>query len=94
MLGSMTEDLAQRRAEEVVVAREVRELAPAPPASLAPVQAAAVAAGSFLAGATAMAVVKRRATRRARRRARRPGDVLPIVASRSFLVDVHVLGRE
>jgi hypothetical protein len=60
-------------------------------------QAAAVAAGSFLAGAAALAVMSRgrgrRAARGPRRRRGRGGDVLEIVSSRSFLVDVHLLDR-
>lgn len=55
------------------------------------VQAAAVAATSFVAGLATIAAWKGRHTRRARRRAHR--RVGPIVASRSFLVDVHVLGH-
>jgi hypothetical protein len=79
----------------------VRALAPA-------VQAAAVAAGSFVAGAAAVGLVQRRRHRRelvragARRRApggarrgrggRAAGEVVQIVGSRSLLVDVHLLG--
>jgi hypothetical protein len=76
-------------------------------AGLAPAQAAAVAAGSFLAGAAVVGVVGRR--RRARTPAARPrrllrrrgagggrqsaaAEALQIVASRSLLVDVHLLG--
>ncbi|HEY1538669.1 MAG TPA: hypothetical protein VGF63_04660 [Solirubrobacteraceae bacterium] len=54
------------------------------------VQSAAVAATSMVAGATAVALVRRS---KGRRRARRNGRVLaPVLASRSFLIDVHVLG--
>ena len=62
------------------------------PTGMAPVavQAAAVGAASFVAGAAAVALVHRRKVRKVARRAqRRSGSV---VASRSFLVDVHVLG--
>jgi hypothetical protein len=52
-------------------------------------QAAAVAATSFVAGAATAAAVRVGRARRARRRSRK---LPPIVASRSFLVDVHVLG--
>jgi hypothetical protein len=60
--------------------------------------AAIAAAGGVLAGAVTVAAVRavtavgsRRTPRRiARRRGERPGN---IVASRSFLVDVHLLGR-
>lgn len=53
-------------------------------------QAAAVAATSFAAGVATVALARATKVRRARRRARR--TVAPIVASRSFLVDVHLLG--
>ena len=53
-------------------------------------QAAAVAATSFAAGVATVALARAHRVRRARRRARR--TVAPIVASRSFLVDVHLLG--
>jgi hypothetical protein len=52
-------------------------------------QAAAVAATSFAAGVATVAVVRAHKLRRERRRAR---AMAPIVASRSFLVDVHLLG--
>jgi hypothetical protein len=60
-----------------------------PPGQVVARQAAAVAATSFAAGVATVAVVRARKIRRARRRAR---AVAPIVASRSFLVDVHLLG--
>src|SRR3954454_22013629 len=53
-------------------------------------QAAAVAATSFAAGVAAVPLPRATMVRRARRRARR--TMAPIVASRSFLVDVHLLG--
>src|SRR4051794_12807719 len=53
-------------------------------------QAAAVAATSFAAGVVTVALARAHRVRRARRRARR--TMAPIVASRSFLVDVHLLG--
>jgi len=56
------------------------------------VQAAAVAATSFVAGLATIAAWKGRHARRARRRRRAKG-VGSIVSSRSFLVDVHVLGQ-
>jgi hypothetical protein len=54
-------------------------------------QAAAVAAGSFAAGMAAVAAVRMGKSVASRRRSRRR---LPIVASRSFLVDVHLLGEK
>jgi|SRR5215210_2089239 len=53
-------------------------------------QAAAVAATSFAAGVVTVAIARAHKVRRARRRARRA--IGPVVASRSFLVDVHLLG--
>lgn len=50
-------------------------------------QAAAVAATSFAAGAVVAAVRVGR-----HRRARGRGRKLPVLATRSFLVDVHLLG--
>jgi hypothetical protein len=60
-----------------------------PPGQIVARQAAAVAATSFAAGVATVAVVRARKVRKERRRAR---AMAPIVASRSFLVDVHLLG--
>lgn len=65
------------------------------------VQAAAAAATGFLAGAATFALVRRSAARRLAAAARepvlggrRPGlDMLPIVRSQTYIVDVHVIGR-
>jgi hypothetical protein len=69
-------------------------LSPRPAGAVMPaVQAAAVAAGGFVAGA---AVVGRRLARRNRAGAQRSNgraaELVQIVGSRSFLVDVHLLG--
>ncbi len=60
------------------------------------VQAAAAAATGFVAGAATLAIVRRRDSRRHARAAvrRRATDALPIVGTRSFLIDVHVLRSE
>jgi hypothetical protein len=80
------------------VLAEVRTIERASPASLPAVQAAAVAATGFVAGAATVALVKRRAARKMARNgkgaSRRAVDMLPIVGSRSFLVDVHVIGKQ
>ncbi|HEV2943656.1 MAG TPA: hypothetical protein VGX26_00885 [Solirubrobacteraceae bacterium] len=71
-------------------------------------QAAAVAAGGFVAGAAVVGLVNRRRHRRVRALAKRgragrrlsrdarsggkAGELLQIVGSRSLLVDVHLLG--
>ncbi len=86
--------------EEIVdglpVLAEVRAIEPAR-GSLPAAQAAAAAATGFVAGAATLALVRRRTTRkmkRAQRNApRRPIDMLPIVGSRTFLVDVHLLAK-
>ncbi|MDQ3724170.1 MAG: hypothetical protein M3376_14160, partial [Actinomycetota bacterium] len=65
----------------------------APGGALSPalVQTAAIVGAGVVAGAATVAMAQRRRTRRvARRRRRMFGQV---VASRSFLVDVHVLGE-
>ncbi len=81
--------------ESVPVLAEVRTLATPAPVLLPAVQAAAVAATSFVAGAATVALVRRHSARKlARRRApRRALDGLPIVGSRSFLVDVHLIAK-
>ena len=79
------------------VLAEVRTVEHAAPATLPAVQVAAVAATGFVAGAATVALVKRRAARKVARNSRggsrRAVDLLPIAASRSFLVDVHVLAK-
>ncbi len=68
------------------------------------VQAAAAAAGGFVAGAAVLGLVHRRHKRSAARalwrggrdRSRRggmAGDLIQVVGSRSLLLDVHLLGR-
>ncbi|CAN5137812.1 hypothetical protein BH20ACT16_BH20ACT16_12110 [soil metagenome] len=59
--------------------------------SPAVVQTVAVVGASMVAGAATVAIVHRRRTRRLARRRRRM--LAPVLASRSFLVDVHVLGE-
>jgi hypothetical protein len=89
--------------------RRVDPIAPRAPQSLAlpVVQAAAAAAGGFVAGAAVVGLAHRRARRAAlgkpRRAARaitrgarsssRGGEPAQIVGSRSFLIDVHLLGE-
>lgn len=55
------------------------------------VQSAVVAATSMVAGATAVALVRRGKGRRRACRNRRA--LAPVLASRSFLIDVHLLGE-
>jgi hypothetical protein len=73
------------------VVADSRTIEPARP--LVPArQAAALAATGFVAGAATVAVVHRRRNRVSRRR-RRKSSMGEIVASNSFLVDVHLLKR-
>ncbi len=74
-----------------VVPAATATVEPAKPAGQVAAQAAAVAATTFVAGAGLAAVVRGRRSRKLSRRLGRRRKDLPIVASRSFLVDVHVL---
>jgi hypothetical protein len=98
-------DAVERDTEEVdalVVLPEAKVLvAQSPPRTMVPVaQAAAVAAGGFVAGAAVVGLVGRRrarsrglsARRRGGKELTRGGELLQIVGSRSLLVDVHLLG--
>jgi len=96
-------DLAAVEPEEEVVdglpvVAEVRTIERPASASLPAVQAAAAAATGFVAGAATIALIKRRAARKLARNGktgpRRAVEMLPIVGSRSFLVDVHVIGKQ
>ena len=75
-------------ASSELVASEARVVEPARPAGQVAVQAAAVAATSFVAGAGLAAVVRGRRSRKAARRGRRDVQTL---ATRSFLIDVHLV---
>ncbi len=85
--------------EEIVdglpVLAEVRTVQRPAPSQLPVVQAAAMAATGFVAGAATLALVKRRSARKlARSRGpRRAAEMLPIVGSRTFVVDVHLVGK-
>jgi hypothetical protein len=77
-----------------VLADEARALQrPEPAGAVVVKQAAAVAATSFAAGVVTVAAVRGARAVRARRRSRRKGAQLaPVLATRSFLIDVHLLG--
>jgi hypothetical protein len=82
--------------EEIVIG-EVRALEPARPAVRPAVQAAAVAATGFVAGAATYALMRRGSQRRPAARVARPRAVAGeprIVATRRYLVDVHLLARD
>ena len=63
-------------------------------ASVPAVQAAALAATGFVAGAATVAVVSRRRTRRAAKKRKKAAPFGEIVSSNSFLIDVHLLRRD
>ncbi len=82
-----------------VLAAEVRALERAVPRRQLPaVQAAAVAATGFVAGAATVVAISRHVSRsrapvrRRRKRAAGP-ETLSVLGTRSFLLDVHLLGR-
>jgi hypothetical protein len=79
------------------VLSEVRPLAPVSPPPVPAVQAAAAAATGFFAGAATIALVRRRNSRRIARASRsgrqRAIEALPIVGSRTFIVDVHLVAK-
>jgi len=75
------------------VVSEPRVLEPVRVGQVPAVQAAALAATGFVAGAATVAVVSRRRSRLPRRR-RKAGALGQIVSSNSFLVDVHLLRRD
>jgi hypothetical protein len=86
--------------EEIVVGVPVlatpRPIEPSRPAALPAAAAAAAAATGFVAGAATLALVRRHGARkaaRARLTARRTTNGLPIVGTKSFLVDVHLIAR-
>lgn len=83
--------------EEVIdglpVLAEVRTIERALPA-LPAVQAAAAVATGFVAGAATLALVRRHGARKlAGMSSRRGIGGLPIVGTRSFLVDVHLIAK-
>jgi hypothetical protein len=78
-----------------VLAEDVGSLTPQPSAGAGVVvakQAAAVAATGFAAGVVTVAAVRAGRAVRAKRRARRKAAQLPVLGTRSFLIDVHLLG--
>jgi hypothetical protein len=94
----MEEPVETEAFEEVdavpVLTEEGGALEPRPPAGVVVArQAAAVAATSFAAGVVTVAAVRAGRAVRAKRRARRKTRQLPpVLATRSFLIDVHLLG--
>jgi hypothetical protein len=95
------EAILEGQPEETVdglpILAEVRAIEPAAPTVLPAVQAAAAAATGFVAGAATLALVRRHSARKLARSQRalprRAIDMLPVVGSRTFLVDVHLLAK-
>ncbi len=89
-------EVEEETVDAVPVLADVRPIERAP-ASLPAVQAAAAAATGFVAGAATIALVRRHSARKLARAQRtvprRPVDMLPVVGSRTFLVDVHLLAK-
>ena len=78
-----------------VVVREVRTLPAVRSRPVVVAQAAAVAATSFVAGAATLAVVSRRRSAPRRKpavRRAKPAPTLDVVATRTYLVEIHQLG--
>jgi hypothetical protein len=78
------------------VLADVRPIELASTATLPAVHAAAVAATGFVAGAATLALLRRHSAHKLARasfRQRRGLDGLPIVGSRRFLVDVHLIAK-
>jgi hypothetical protein len=79
------------------VLAEVRPIERPAAAALPAVQAAAAAATGFVAGAATIALVRRHTSRKLARSQRamprRAVDMLPVVGSRTFLVDVHLIAK-
>jgi hypothetical protein len=79
------------------VLAEVRPLQRPAPVTVPAVQAAAVAATGFVAGAATLALIHRRGARKLARTQRaaprRALDLMPVVGTRTFLVDVHLLAK-
>jgi hypothetical protein len=95
-------ELSASEVEEETVAglpvlAEVRPVERASAVALPAVQAAAAAATGFVAGAATVALVRRRSARKSARTQRngprRPIDMLPVLGTRTFLVDVHLLAK-
>ena len=90
-------EAVQETVDGLPVLAEVRPLEPVSRGGLPAVQAAAAAATGFVAGAATVALVKRHGARKLaraqRNMPRRPIGMLPIVASRTFLVDVHLIAK-
>ncbi len=92
--GEVTEGEVVDGLPVVTEAGEVLNEPPTGGALLAPgMQAAALAATGFVAGACTVAVVKRHRTKKAAKKRKKMGPLGEIVGSNSFLIDVHLIKR-
>jgi hypothetical protein len=88
----------EEEVDGVPVLADVRAVTSVTTSMIGTAQAVAVAATSFVAGAATLALVRRHGARKQLKRAvsrpvRRGGDGLEIVASRRFMVDIHLLDK-
>jgi hypothetical protein len=93
IVGEELVEEVEETVDGLPVLAEVRPIERASPAALPAVQAAAAAATGFVAGAATLALVKRHSARKLARTHRRPIDMLPVIGSRTFLVDVHLIAK-
>jgi hypothetical protein len=91
--GVPLEPMEEETVDGLPVLVDVRPIEPAVVTQLPAVHAAAAAATGFVAGAATLALIKRLSARRQRAAPRRAVDLLPVVGTRTFLVDVHLIGR-
>jgi hypothetical protein len=78
------------------VIAEVRPVEVASAGTLGAVQTAAAAATGFLAGAATLVLMQRLASRRLARQpmgVRRGYEFMPVVSSRTYIVDVHTIAK-
>jgi hypothetical protein len=95
--GSEAAASEEETVDGLPVLADVHPIERTSPAALPAVHAAAAAATGFVAGAATVALVRRRSQRKLARvnrsAPRRAVDMLPVVGSRTFLVDVHLLAK-
>ena len=96
-VAELEDEVEEETVDALPVLVDVRPVQRVSPAALPAVQAAAAAATGFVAGAATIALVRRHSARKLARTQRnlprRPVDMLPVVGSRTFLVDVHLLAK-
>jgi len=95
--NAMTEPPEAETIDGLPVLAEVRPIEQRVAAGLPMAQAAAAAATGFLAGAAAIALLRWLGARKpalpARGAPRRAAELLPVVGTRTFLIDIHLIGK-